>query len=84
MKQDYLKKILTELTESLPAHVKSIKKDVQQNSQRILNTAFSKLDLVTRKEYDVQAKVLARTRKKLEDLEKLVKNLEKRKKTKAK
>lgn len=38
---------------------------------------MSKLDLVTREEFDVQTAVLAKTRKKVEALEKLVAELEK-------
>jgi BMFP domain-containing protein YqiC len=38
---------------------------------------FSKLDLVTREEFDVQAQVLARTREKLQALEARVDALEK-------
>ena len=41
-------------------------------------SVFSRLDLVTREEFDVQAKVLARSRAKLEQLEKQVAELEAR------
>ena len=37
-----------------------------------LTAAFSQLDLVTREEFDVQTKVLARTREKLENLQRQV------------
>lgn len=42
----------------------------------MLNQGFAKLDLLTREEFDVQAEVLARTREKLEALEKRVAELE--------
>ncbi|HSW70555.1 MAG TPA: accessory factor UbiK family protein [Gammaproteobacteria bacterium] len=79
VKTDFFKKLAEELTEVLPAHFNTVKKDLEKNCQLILNKAFSKLDLVTREEFDVQAKVLARTRKKLEELEKTLHSLEKKK-----
>jgi BMFP domain-containing protein YqiC len=53
-------------------------KDIEKNMRAMLSGAFSKLDLVTREEFDVQAKVLARTREKLTTLEARVAELEKR------
>jgi BMFP domain-containing protein YqiC len=43
--------------------------DLQKNLRALLASAFSRLDLVTREEFDVQREVLARTRARLEELE---------------
>jgi ubiquinone biosynthesis accessory factor UbiK len=51
-------------------------KDMEKNLRATLSGFFSKLDLVTREEFDVQAKVLARTRERLEQLEVRVAELE--------
>lgn len=51
-------------------------KDVERNMKAMLSQGFSKLDLVTREEFDTQAQVLARTRVRLEELEKRVAELE--------
>lgn len=51
-------------------------KDIEKNVKAMLNQGFSKLDLVTREEFDVQAQVLAKTRAKLETLEAKVGELE--------
>ncbi|WP_353190460.1 accessory factor UbiK family protein [Pandoraea pnomenusa] len=51
-------------------------KDIERNVKSLLNQGFTRLDLVTREEFDVQAQVLARTREKLEALEKRVAELE--------
>jgi len=51
-------------------------KDLERNMKAMLNQGFSKLDLVTREEFDVQAQVLARTRVRLELLEARVAELE--------
>jgi BMFP domain-containing protein YqiC len=53
-------------------------KDVEKNLRLLLGSFFSRLDLVTREEFDIQAKVLARTREKLEALEARVAELERR------
>lgn len=53
-------------------------KDVERNVKAMLSQGFSKLDLVTREEFDTQAQVLARTRVRLEELEKRVAELESR------
>jgi len=52
--------------------------DLEKNLRALLMSFFSRLDLVTREEFDVQAKVLARTREKLAALEARVAELERR------
>ena len=44
-------------------------KDIEKNVKSMMTQGFSKLDLVTRDEFDIQAQVLAKTRAKLEALE---------------
>lgn len=51
-------------------------KDVERNVKALMSGAFARMDLVTREEFDVQAKVLARTREKLAELERRVAELE--------
>jgi BMFP domain-containing protein YqiC len=53
-------------------------KDVEKNVQALLSAAFAKLDLATRAELEIQAKVLARAREKLSELEARVAELESR------
>lgn len=53
-------------------------KDIQKNLRALLSSAFSRLDLVTREEFDIQAKVLARTREKLAALEARAAELERK------
>lgn len=49
--------------------------DIEKNIKSIVIAVFAKLDLVTREEFDTQQKVLLATRKKLEELEEVVKKL---------
>lgn len=51
-------------------------KDIEKNVKAMMTQGFSKLDLVTREEYDIQAQLLAKTRAKLEALEARVAELE--------
>lgn len=75
-KKDFLNDLSAKLTHALPSSLKHIKEDVEKNFHAVLQKAFAKLELVTREEFDAQTKVLARTRSKLESLEKEVKELE--------
>ena len=52
-------------------------KDIEKNAKAVVSGLFSKLDLVTREEFDIQSEVLARTREKLKLLEARVDALEK-------
>jgi ubiquinone biosynthesis accessory factor UbiK len=57
------------LADSLPGGLKAMQADAEQNFRAVLQAGLSRLDLVTRDEFDVQAAVLKRTREKLEALE---------------
>ncbi len=67
---DELNARLAELFAASPA------KDLERNVKAMMAGAFARMDLVTREEFDVQAKVLARTREKLAELERRVAELE--------
>lgn len=53
-------------------------KDLEKNFRGVLSSAFARMDLVSREEYDVQTQVLARAREKLAALEARVAELEAR------
>jgi len=54
--------------------------DIEKNIDALLKSMFTKMELVTREEFDVQTEVLKRTRQKLEELEKKLSEIESRKK----
>ena len=54
--------------------------DIEKNIDALLKSMFTKMELVTREEFDVQTEVLKRTRQKLEELEKKLSEIEARKK----
>ena len=51
--------------------------DIEKNVRSLMSGFFSKIDLVSREEFDIQSQVLARTREKLDALEVRVAELEK-------
>ena len=54
--------------------------DMEENINALLKSMFTKMDLITREEFDVQTEVLKKTRLKLEMLEKKLDQLETKKK----
>lgn len=66
--------IFDSLREAIPG---GFTQGVEKNLLAALTAGLAKLDLVTREELEVQTAVLARTREKLDVLEKLVADLEK-------
>ena len=70
--------IATKIGKLIPDSIKDFQKDTEKNIKAVLQNAFAKMDLVTRDEFDVQTKVLARTREKLEKVEKRLALLEKK------
>ena len=74
----FIDDLARQISESLPAGIKGAQQDLEKNIHTLLQATFARLDLVTRQEFDTQSRVLARTREKLEQLEKTVAALEAR------
>ena len=68
--------IASRLAGAVPPGFNNLKDDLEKNFHAILQTVLGKLDLVTREEFEVQKMVLAKTRSKLEELEKRVADME--------
>ncbi len=54
-------------------------RDIEKNVRALMGSVFTKMDLVTREEFDIQVELLKRTREKLDALELRVAELEKTK-----
>lgn len=59
----------------LPHSLQHLENEIRQQFKEILQNTLAHLDLVTREEFDVQIKVLARTREKVETLQSQVDQL---------
>ena len=73
LNQKILDEVVTKVNELL---AQSPVKDVEKNLKIMLAGLFTRMDLVTREEFEVQQEVLKRTREKLTELETKVANLE--------
>ena len=63
------KKAFEEFTQKLSSLIASSPAaDIEKNARAMMSSFFSKLDLVTREEFDTQAAVLARTRQLVDQL----------------
>lgn len=76
LNQQFIDDLVKQLGRVIPQGLRDLDADVQRNVRGVVQAALAKLDLVTQEEFQVQTKVLARTRAKLEALEKHVTQLE--------
>ena len=76
MSDNSIEDLARKLVESLPEGLRAVREDVETNFRSVLKSGLSRLDLVTREEFEVQEAVLARTREKLEALEQRLTELE--------
>jgi BMFP domain-containing protein YqiC len=68
--------IVRRLVESVPPGVRAVQQDLESNFRAVLRASLTKLDLVSRDEFDAQMRVLERTRARLEELERRVAGLD--------
>lgn len=79
MNESRAQSVLEQVAQAVAAVLpKELAEDVRTNVKASIKSALDKLDLVTREELEVQEAVLARTRDKVEELERQLKELEAR------
>jgi BMFP domain-containing protein YqiC len=76
IKTELIDEMAERLSNTLPSGFKQFQAEMEKNFRAIMQGAFSKMDLVSREEFDVQSAVLARTRQKVEQIEKQLSALE--------
>jgi len=64
------------LSRVVPSGLREARQDIEKNFRTVLQNTLAKMDLVTREEFDVQTRLLARTREKPQALEKPMAELE--------
>jgi len=77
MIKEKIETILADVSNALPENVQFLKRDIEKNLRATLNAAFSKMELVTREEFDIQSALLQRTRAQLDILQEKLSTLEK-------
>ncbi|MBW9430227.1 accessory factor UbiK family protein [Atlantibacter hermannii] len=73
-----IEQIARQLHESMPKGIREFGDDVEKKIRQVLQSQLTRLDLVSREEFDVQTQVLLRTREKLAALEQRISALESR------
>jgi len=71
-----LEDIAKQVSDAMPAGVKSLGEEVDRKIKQVLQAQLGKLDIVSREEFDVQTHVLLRTREKLTEMETRLSELE--------
>ena len=70
--------IARRLLAALPEGARTMRRDIESNFRAVLQASLGRLDLTTREEFEVQSKVLERTRARIEQLEQRIVTLEQR------
>jgi hypothetical protein len=70
--------IARRLFDGLPESARILRRDIESNFRAVLQASLGKLDLTTRSEFDVQARVLEHTRARIDQLEQRIATLERR------
>ncbi len=65
-----------QLGKLLPAGVEELKSDFENNARAVIQNTLSKMDLITREEFDVQTALLQKTALRVKGLEKRISKLE--------
>jgi ubiquinone biosynthesis accessory factor UbiK len=76
MNTSKIEEIVRRLVASVPPGVRAVQHDLESNFRAVLRASLTKLDLVSRDEFDAQMRVLERTRARLEELERRVAGLD--------
>lgn len=78
MEKKLIEELAQKLAESVPSGVRALQEDMEKNFRALLETGLSKMSLVTREEFDIQQRVLERTRERLVALEARIREIESR------
>lgn len=71
-----IEQLAKRISDLLPNSVDNVRKDIEGNLRTGIESGLRSMNLVTREEFEVQSAVLMRTREKLDQLEKVVAELE--------
>lgn len=76
MNKQFFDDLSSKISQAIPPVPGNMRVELEQSIRGILHSAFDKLDLVTREDFEVQSAVLQKTRIKLEQLEQKLAELE--------
>jgi BMFP domain-containing protein YqiC len=67
-----IEELAENIAKVLPVGTDQVRAELRGNIRLVLESAFARMNLVTREEFDAQTALLRRTREKLEELERIV------------
>ena len=73
-----INEISEKISALLPDSIKGVQDDIEKNIRAVIESTFSKMNLVSREEFDVQSALLARSLEKLQQLEEQIAELERK------
>lgn len=76
MNPNFIDDLAKKLSDAIPPGPRQFGEEIEKNLKAVLQSAFTRMNLVSREEFEVQSQVLARTRAIVETLEHQVKVLE--------
>ena len=76
MQDNQINQLVEKIEGLLPPGFKQVKMDFDEKLRQLLQQQLRKMDFVSREEFDIQQKVLARTRAKLDELEKRLEEIQ--------
>ena len=76
--EQIVNRVSEQLSQVLPPGVRQLRGDIEENIRSVLREALTRMELVTREEFDVQTALLARARSRLEAMEVELRALEQR------
>jgi len=68
--------LVSKISDAIPPGIKEIEQEAKKQIKAILESGIAKMDLVSREEFDIQVKVLAKTREKIDQLEQQLSQME--------
>ncbi|MCD8524911.1 MAG: accessory factor UbiK family protein [Gammaproteobacteria bacterium] len=76
MRPVFLDDIVEKISAVLPQDIQALTEDLKKNIRVILDSAFEKMHLVTREEFEVQKQIVARVQERVQELENKVESLQ--------
>ncbi|GAB4168375.1 MAG: accessory factor UbiK family protein [Wenzhouxiangellaceae bacterium] len=67
-----LDELSRKLVDALPREARAAREDLRRRFRGVLEAQLARMELVTREEFEIQRRVLERSREKLEQLERLL------------
>jgi BMFP domain-containing protein YqiC len=67
--KSHIEQLVHKICEIMPEGMQNLKEDTKKQVQAVLQAGFERMQLVSREEFDVQCKLLARAKEKLAELE---------------